>query len=69
MVNESKAICFMPSDDIQQRPAFSDLLTELGDSDVVIELAAGAGGRRVPPAAPGQLLPEGREAEVPALAG
>ena len=69
MVNESKAICFMPSDDIQQRPAFSDLLTELGDSDVVIELAAGAGGRRVPDAAPVQLLQEAVEASYRALAG
>ena len=42
----------MPADDNNERPGFSDLLTELGDSDVVIELAAGASGRRVPDAAP-----------------
>ena len=69
MVNESKAICFMPTDDIQERPGFSDLLTELSDSDVVIELAGGASSRRVPDAAPVQLLQEAVEASYRALAG
>jgi hypothetical protein len=69
MVNESKAICFMPTDDIQERPGFSNLLTELSDSDVVIELAAGASSRRVPDAAPVQLLQDAVEASYRALAG
>jgi len=69
MVNESKANSSMPADDIQQRPAFSDLLTELGDSDLVIEVAAGSGGRRIPDAAPMQLLQDAVEASYRALAG
>ena len=69
MVNESKAICFMPTDDIQERPGFSNLLTELSDSDVVIELAAGASSRRVPDAAPVKLLQDAVEASYRALAG
>ena len=59
----------MPADDNNERPGFSDLLTELGDSDVVIELAAGASGRRVPDAAPVQLLQEAVQASYRALAG
>ena len=59
----------MPADDNNERPGFSDLLTELSDSDVVIELAAGAGGRRVPDAAPVQLLQEAVQASYRALAG
>ena len=59
----------MPADDNNERPGFSDLLTELSDSDVVIELAAGASGRRVPDAAPVQLLQEAVQASYRALAG
>ena len=29
----------MPSDEIQDRPVFSDILSELTDSDLVIEVA------------------------------
>jgi hypothetical protein len=69
MFNESKANSSMAADDIQERPGFSDLLTELGDSDVVIEVAASAGGRSVPDAAPIQLLQQAVDASYRALAG
>jgi hypothetical protein len=69
MVNESKANSSMPADDTQERPGFSDLLTELGDSDVVIEVAAHGGGRTVPDAAPIQLLQQAVDASYRALAG
>jgi hypothetical protein len=36
----------MASDQIEDRRDFSDLLSELGDSDVVIELAGNAATRR-----------------------
>ena len=40
----------MASDQIEERPGFSDLLAELNDSDVVIEVTAGSGMRRPPEA-------------------
>ena len=38
----------MATDQIEERPGFSDLLAELSDSDIVLEVAAGAGSRRPP---------------------
>jgi hypothetical protein len=59
----------MPADDIQERPGFSDLLTELSDSDVVVEVAASARGPKVPDAASMQLLQQAVAASYRALAG
>src|SRR5690349_15987099 len=59
----------MAADQNQERPGFSDLLTELSDSDVVIELAAGAGARRPPEPQQGELLQAAIDASYRALAG
>jgi hypothetical protein len=59
----------MPSDEIQERPGFSDLLTELSDSDVVIEVAASPGARRPPELTQVQRLQDAVEASYRALAG
>jgi len=59
----------MPADDIQERPGFSDLLTELSDSDVVVEVAASARGPKLPDAASMQLLQQAVAASYRALAG
>jgi hypothetical protein len=59
----------MPSDEIQERPGFSDLLAELNDSDVVIEAAASAGARRPPDLHSVELLQDAVEASYRALAG
>ena len=42
----------MPSDEIQERPGFTDLLAELTDSDLVIEVAASPAARKTPQLAP-----------------
>ncbi len=59
----------MASDQIEERPGFSDLLAELNDSDVVIEVAAGSGMRRPPEAESVQQLRVAVEASYRALAG
>jgi hypothetical protein len=59
----------MSSDQIQERPGFSDLLTELSDSDLVIEVAANPGDRRQPQLSQVQRLQEAVEASYRALAG
>jgi hypothetical protein len=59
----------MPSDEIEERPGFSDLLTELSDSDVVIEVAASPGARRPPELTQVQRLQDAVEASYRALAG
>jgi hypothetical protein len=59
----------MPSDEIQERPGFSDLLAELTDSDVVIEVAASAGARRMPELSQIQQLQDAVGASYRALAG
>jgi hypothetical protein len=59
----------MPSDEIQERPGFNDLLAELTDSDIVIEVAVGAGLRRAPELSQVQRLQDAVEASYRALAG
>src|SRR4051812_9208173 len=59
----------MSSDQIEERPGFSDLLAELNDSDVVIEVAAGAGSRRPPELGRVRELEAALEASYQALAG
>jgi hypothetical protein len=59
----------MASDHIEERPGFSDLLAELSDSDVVLEVAAGAGSRRAPQHGRVRELEEAIEASYRALAG
>jgi hypothetical protein len=59
----------MPSDQIEARPGFSDLLAELSDSDIIIEVAASAGARRPPEAASVQQVQDAIEASYRALAG
>jgi hypothetical protein len=59
----------MPAEQNQQRPGFSDLLADLSDGDIVIEVAAGAGARRVPDAGPVQLLQDAVSVSYKALAG
>ncbi|MEA3066865.1 MAG: hypothetical protein QOK41_272, partial [Sphingomonadales bacterium] len=56
----------MPSDELQERPGFTDLLVELTDSDVVIEVTA-SGTRKTPELAPVQRFEEAVEASYRAL--
>jgi hypothetical protein len=58
----------MVSDQNDDRSGFADLLAELGDSDVVIEVA-GADGRKTSAAGPLQLFEEAVRASYRALAG
>jgi hypothetical protein len=58
----------MPSDEIQKRHGFADLLTELTDSDLVIEVASQAG-HRTPQVAPAERVRDAVEASYRALAG
>ena len=59
----------MAADQIEERPGFSDLLAELGDSDIVIEIASDAAGHGTPEARQIQLLRDAVEASYAALAG
>jgi hypothetical protein len=59
----------MPSDEILDRPAFSDILSELTDSDLVIEVAASAGARKSPDLSQAQRIEDAVEASYRALAG
>ena len=59
----------MASDQIEERPGFSDLLADLNDSDVVIEIMASAAARRPPEAESVQPLQDAIEASYRALAG
>jgi hypothetical protein len=59
----------MPSDEIQDRPVFSDILSELTDSDLVIEVVASAGARNAPELAQAQRIEDAVEASYRALAG
>jgi hypothetical protein len=59
----------MASDQIEDRRDFSDLLSELGDSDVVIELAGNAATRRSLDLAPAEQVRAAIEASYRALAG
>lgn len=59
----------MPSNDIQERQAFNDLLNDLGDSDIVIEVASSSSARHPPELEPVQRLRDAVEASYRALAG
>jgi hypothetical protein len=59
----------MPSDEIQDRAAFSDLIEELTDSDLVIEVAASAGARKAPDLKRAQRIEDAVETSYRALAG
>jgi hypothetical protein len=59
----------MPTDDLQDRPGFTELLAKLSDSDVVIEVAAGGAAQRTPDAAPVRRLHEAVEVSYRALGG
>src|SRR5215831_18860779 len=67
--NESRGEQSMASDETQARHGFADLLAELTDSDLVIEVAAGAGVRQTPQLAPVEKLQDAVEASYRALAG
>ena len=58
----------MASDEVQERANLSSLLSELTDSDLVIEVTSGTGGK-TPDAAPVQRLQEAVDASYRALAG
>jgi hypothetical protein len=59
----------MPSDQIHYRPGFTDLLTDLTDSDVVIEVAGGSAARAAPQLAQVRAIEEAVAASYRALAG
>jgi hypothetical protein len=59
----------MPADGNQERPAFAELLSELSDSDIVIEVTGSGTGGKAPDAAPVQRIQEAIEASYGALAG
>lgn len=59
----------MPADEIQERPAFSDLLADLSDSDVVIEIGSDGSSRQSLETGPVRLLRQALEASYTALSG
>lgn len=59
----------MAADDNHERQGISELLTELTDSDVVVEVSAAGGARRTPDLAPLQRVADAVEASYQALAG
>ena len=59
----------MHSDEIQDGAAFSDILAELTDSDLVIEVAASPGARKAPDLKRAELIEDAVEASYRALAG
>ncbi|NUR45975.1 MAG: hypothetical protein HOP91_07455 [Sphingomonas sp.] len=59
----------MPFEDRAGRAGFSELLTELSDSDVVVELVGNGDTRKTPDAAPARLVQEAVDAAYQALAG
>jgi len=59
----------MAVDDNHERQCFNDLLAELTDSDVVVEVSAASGARRMPDVAPLQRVAQAVEASYRALAG
>ena len=59
----------MPSDEIQDSAAFSDILAELTDSDVFVEVAASSGARKAPELKRAELIEEAVEESYRALAG
>ena len=59
----------MPSDEIQDSAAFSDILAELTDSDLVVEVAASSGARKAPELKRAELIEDAVEESYRALAG
>lgn len=59
----------MSADENQSRHSFADLISELTDSDIVIELTIGPGTRRTPQVAPIDKFRDAVEASYRALAG
>jgi len=59
----------MSSDEIQDSPAFSDILAELTDSDLVIEVAASPAARKAPELKRAELIEDAVETSYRALAG
>jgi hypothetical protein len=59
----------MPSDEIQDSAAFSDILAELTDSDLVIEVAASPAARKAPELKRAELIEDAVETSYRALAG
>lgn len=59
----------MPADEIQKRASLSDLLTDLGDSDLVIEMTSGGSGRKTPETGAMHRFEEALAASYRALSG
>ena len=59
----------MSSDEIQDSAAFSDILAELTDSDLVIEVAASPAARKAPELKRAELIEDAVETSYRALAG
>ena len=59
----------MPSEQNQERTGFSDILSQLRDSDVVIETSMGPGARRASDLHSAQLVQDAVEISYGALAG
>jgi hypothetical protein len=59
----------MASEEIQDPASLSGLLTDLSDSDLVIEVAASSDKRKMPELAPARLVQDAVEASYRALAG
>ena len=59
----------MPADQNTDRPAFSELLSELSDSDLVIEIASNESARQTLESGPVKRLREAVDASYKALAG
>lgn len=59
----------MPTTEIHERRGFTDLLSELSDSDLVVEVTSGPGGPSTPDASPVQRVQDAVQASYRALAG
>lgn len=59
----------MPADEILERPGFSELLSELTDSDVVIEISSADSGRQALESGPVKLLRDAVQSSYQALSG
>jgi hypothetical protein len=59
----------MPADEILERSGLGDLRADLSDSDVIIEVGAGAGARKPPQLASIEQLQQALDASYQALAG
>ena len=59
----------MPADEIQEKSGLGDLRADLTDSDLIIDVGAGAGARKPPQLASIQQLQQALDASYQALAG